>query len=79
MKPDYNYSFASEKAYGNLHERYEDAQEEQEIECPECEGQCTWSSCCGEPINDGICTDCKNKCEHVECPKCKGEGTIIKS
>lgn len=53
-----------------------DSREESIMECPECSGQCTWSSCCGEEIHYGHCTDCELICDEVICPTCKGDGVV---
>ena len=50
------------------------------ITCDFCNG---WgktfnSFCCGEEINDDICSNCGEECRtyHEQCEKCKGEGEI---
>ena len=53
----------------------------QEVECPDCRGEKTFhSDCCAEPIVfHDRCSSCRDNCgsEEEVCPKCEGKGTIL--
>lgn len=70
MSPDYNYSYASEKAYDNLHERYEDIGEDPI--CSECKGENQTQYCitCGLHHEECECDEPDLITE--ECEKCMG-------
>lgn len=73
MKPDYNPSYAAERAYDDMYERNETVSE---IPCHECkgEGHRDYSSCCGAEIKKGVCVDCDQACTAFpeRCEVCNG-------
>lgn len=69
-----------EQYYDNLYERAESVNQNEPVECKECEGSGGWSSCCGAEVTDSgsdtRCTDCLSECKIVTCHVCKGNGEI---
>lgn len=66
-----------EQYYDEIYERSESVSDNEPVTCTSCDGDGSWSDCCGSAsMDNGICGACGDACKEVNCDVCKGDGVI---